>query len=110
LIIFMVTAPMMKQGMDVALPKTSTQAIPSEEERLVVTVSRDHKIYIDEFETDIDSLQEKLEHIFQTRTNKEAFLRADEVLPYGFVMQVLSRMKQAGITKLGMVTEPLEKK
>ncbi len=110
LIIFMVTAPMMKHGMDVSLPQTSAQTIPSEEERLVITVNRDGKIFIDDFETDLDSLKQKLEYIYQTQEHREAFLRADETIPYGFVARVMAEVKAAGITKLGMVTEPLSDK
>ena len=110
LIIFMVTAPMMKHGMDVSLPQTSAQTIPSGDERLVITVNRDGKIFIDDFETDLDSLRQKLEYIYQTQEHREAFLRADETIPYGFVARVMAEVKAAGITKLGMVTEPLSDK
>jgi len=110
LIIFMVTAPMMKHGMDVNLPKTEAKVMPGEDERLIVTVTSDNKVYIDDFETDLASFRNKLEHIFQTRTNKEAFLRADETIQYGFVAQVLAQIREAGVTKVGMITEPVTKK
>ena len=110
LIIFMVTAPMMKHGMDVNLPQTTAKTIANEDERLIITVTRDNKVYIDDFETDIISFRKKLEHIFQTRTKKEAFLRADEAIQYGFVAQVLAQIREAGVTKLGMITEPYTKK
>ena len=110
LIIFMVTAPMMKHGMDVNLPKTEAKSIPDTDERLIITVTRDNKVYIDDFETDILSFRKKLEHIFETRRKKEAFLRADESIQYGFVAQVLAQIREAGVTKLGMITEPYTKK
>jgi len=108
LIIFMVTAPMMRHGMDVSLPKTSADAVASEKERLVITITKERKVFIDEFETDMDSFRQKLEHIYQAQSDREAFLRADESLPYGFVAQVLSQIRQAGVLRLGMITEPIQ--
>ncbi|MBF0530876.1 MAG: protein TolR [Deltaproteobacteria bacterium] len=111
LVIFMVTAPMMTQGVDVKLPQTESTAMPSaEQERLVVTIGRDKKILLDEFQVDMASLQLKIQRVLETRTNKEVFLRADESLPYGYVVQVMAEIRAAGVTKLGMVTEPLETK
>lgn len=107
LIIFMVTAPMMTQGIDVKLPETSAPAIPSEEERLVVTVTPDNKVYIDETQVDLDSLGQKLLAIQQNQAQKKGvFLRADEKIPYGFVMRVMGAIRAAGIEQIGMVTEP----
>ncbi|MGD9506444.1 MAG: protein TolR [Syntrophobacteraceae bacterium] len=109
LIIFMVTAPMMTQGIDVNLPQTEGPAIPTEDERLVVTVAQDRKIYINENEVDEGSLGAKLAaltHNLQA-TNQGVFLRADENVPYGVVVGVMATIRQAGISQIGMVTEPL---
>jgi biopolymer transport protein TolR len=109
LIIFMVTAPMMMQGIDVKLPETSAPAIPSEEERLVVTVAGDRKIYINEYAVDLDTLGPKLAAIYRNQQGHQGvFLRADENVPYGYVVQVMATIRSNGIEKIGMVTEPLK--
>lgn len=107
LIIFMVTAPLMTQGIDVKLPETSAPAIPSEKERLMVTVTKDEKVYIDEYPVDLDALGPKIAAIYQNQKGRQGvFLRADESLPYGFVVKVMGIIREAGIDQIGMVTEP----
>ncbi len=109
LIIFMVTAPMMTQGVDVKLPESSAPAIPSDDERLVVTVTQDRKIFINDNEIELNQLESKLGAITQNRQeHKGVFLRADEKIPYGFVMEVMGNIRQAGIDQIGMVTDPLK--
>jgi biopolymer transport protein TolR len=110
LIIFMVAAPMMMQGTDVQLPRTQSKPIPSQEERLVITLNKKQEIYINEYRVTRDELQEKLKILYQNRKEGEVFLRADRSLPYGFVVQIMSDVKNAGVEKLGMVTEPPEEK
>ncbi|MDR3553553.1 MAG: protein TolR [Syntrophobacteraceae bacterium] len=107
LIIFMVTAPMMTHGVDVKLPETSAPAIPTKSERLVVSITGDHKIFINEQQVEFGEFPSKLAAINQNRADQEGvFLRADDSIPYGYVMQVMGLIRQAGITKIGMVTEP----
>ncbi|MGC9195075.1 MAG: protein TolR [Syntrophobacteraceae bacterium] len=107
LIIFMVTAPMMTHGVDVKLPQSAAPAIPTKSERLVVSVNSDRKIFINEQQVDLDEFASKLAAINQNRPNPEGvFLRADDSIPYGYVMQVMGLIRQAGISKIGMVTEP----
>jgi biopolymer transport protein TolR len=109
LIIFMVTAPMMTQGIDVNLPQASAPAIPAEEERLMVTVTQDRKIYINEYPVELDGLGPKLSSIYQNRGGRQGvFLRADETIPYGFVIQVMGAIREVGIDQIGMVTDPLK--
>lgn len=109
LIIFMVTAPMMTQGIDVKLPESSAPAIQTEEERLVVTVGQDQRIFINDSAVELDSLGSRLVAIRENRRDRQGvFLRADEKIPYGYVVQVMSVMRQAGIDQIGMVTEPLK--
>lgn len=109
LIIFMVTAPMMTQGVDVKLPESSAPAIPSEDERLVVTVTQERQVYINDNLVELKDLEGKLSAIAQNRQdNKGVFLRADEKLQYGFVMEVMGMIRQAGIEQIGMVTDPLK--
>jgi biopolymer transport protein TolR len=110
LIIFMVAAPMMMQGMDVQLPQTQAKAISSQEERLVITLNKKQEIFIDQYRVSRDELREKLKILYQNKKEGEVFLRADRSLPYGFVVQVMGDIKSAGIEKLGMVTESGEEK
>ena len=109
LIIFMVTAPMMTQGVDVKLPETSAPAIPTDSERLVVTVTQDQKVYINENAVELGELRSKLTAITQNRQDyKGVFLRADEKIPYGYVMEVMGMIREAGIDQIGMVTDPVK--
>jgi len=106
LIIFMVTAPMMQQGIDVDLPETTTQALRVHDEPLILSVDSKGKYFLGRREIAPAELAEKLEAIFDGRDSKEIFLRADQNVAYRFVVQALAAAKQAGATKLGMVTEP----
>jgi biopolymer transport protein TolR len=108
LIIFMVTAPMMMQGVDVNLPKTTTQPIRTEEERLIVTITAKQAIYLNEYQITLDSLARKLEAIYQKQPDRALFLRADRSVPYGFVVEVMAVVRRSGIVRIGMVTEPLQ--
>lgn len=106
LIIFMVTAPMMIQGVAVALPQTSAAPMDSSDDNLVVTINRTQEIFINEYKTDLASLTAKLSAMHQNRPEQRVFLRADKVVPYGIVVKVMASVKEAGIDKLGVVTEP----
>ena len=106
LVIFMVTAPMMMQGVDVSLPETTSEALPSQKDHLVITINKDGKIFINDFEVTLDFLQDKLEKILGGRTDRDVFLRADKEIPYGTVVRVMSAVKGAGVERLGMVTAP----
>ncbi|MFH2011177.1 MAG: protein TolR [Pseudomonadota bacterium] len=108
LIIFMVTAPMMQQGIDVNLPKVAAKDIPAKEEKHILTITKNGRIYINEHPVELSNLKENLERIYANRSNKEIFLKADETVPYGFVVKAMSEIKEAGIEKLGMITKPLE--
>ena len=108
LIIFMVTAPMMTQGVDVNLPQTTTGNIKTEEDPLIVTVNKKGEIFLENLKVPLEGLENKVKSIFKNRREKEILLRADREVPYGFVIKVMAGVKRAGINKLGMVTEPLE--
>jgi biopolymer transport protein TolR len=110
LIIFMVTAPMMMQGMDVALPQTTSAPLSAEKEHLTVTVNQDQRVYINDYEVSVDALEEKMKKIMEGRPDQKVYLRADKTVPYGLVASVISEVKNAGIEKLGIVTEPMEEK
>lgn len=110
LIIFMVTAPMMMQGVDVALPETTSEPLSAEKEHLVISIDPKGQIYINEFQVPLDVLSSKLSKILEGKPDKEAYLRADKNIPYGTVVRVMAEIKAGGIDKLGMVTVPLDNK
>ena len=107
LIIFMVTAPMMMQGVDVSLPKTTSEPLSSKEDHIVITIDSNNQVYINDYQVTLDFLKEKLIKIFEGRIDREIYLRADKSIPYGVVVRVMSEIKEAGIDKVGMVTEPI---
>ena len=108
LIIFMVTAPMMMQGVNVSLPKTTSKALPAEKEHLIISIDRSQQIYINDYKVALEALQAKLKKIYEGRPDEKVYLRADKGVPYGVVVRVMSEVKNAGVEKLGMVTEPLK--
>ncbi|MBW2603737.1 MAG: protein TolR [Deltaproteobacteria bacterium] len=110
LVIFMVTAPMMMQGVDVALPKTTSQPLAAKKENLVISINNQNQIFINSHQVVIDFLQEKLKKILEGRDKREVYLRADREISYGFVVRVMAEIKAAGVDKLGMVTEPIREK
>ena len=106
LIIFMVTAPMMIQGLNVDLPEATAKALDSEKEHLVITINKDQQVYINDFEVTVEFLREKLIKVLQGRTDRDVYLKADKSIPYGIVVQVMAEIKGAGVEQLGMITEP----
>ena len=106
LIIFMVTAPMMIQGLNVDLPEASAKPLESEKEHLVITINKEQQIFINDFEVTVESLGNKLTKILQGRTDRDVYLKADKGIPYGTVVQVMAEIKGAGVEQLGMITEP----
>jgi biopolymer transport protein TolR len=107
LIIFMVTAPMMSQGVSVSLPEATSKPLPSETDHLIITINKDNQIFINDYQVTLDFLQEKLSKIIESRQNQDVYLRADKNISYGMVVRVMSEIKEAGVEKLGMVTEPI---
>lgn len=110
LILFMVTAPMMQQGIDVDLPQTTSRPIEDQEERIIITINSKREVFINQEKVDPLLLRRRLERSTAAKLNKEVLLRADRSVPYGFVVQTMAEIKNAGIEKLGMVTEPLEER
>lgn len=107
LVIFMVTAPIIQQGVQVNLPQAKAGAIPGREEQLVVTINRNGRIYLNDNAMTLSELGQKLRAIHQLQQGKEVYLRADQDVRYGVVIKAIAEIKQAGIEKLGMVTRPL---
>lgn len=107
LIIFMVAAPMMTEGVDVNLPKTTAKSIKTQDEPLILTVNKKGEIFLENQAVPLQGLETKIQKIFQNRREKEILVRADKDVTYGVVIDVIARVKKAGIDKLGMVTEPI---
>ena len=105
LVIFMVTAPMLYRGMDIKLP-TSTSNTITPEERIVLTIERDQKLYLDKDPVSTGQMEFKLRSAKQRNADVAVYLRADRDVPYGTVVQVMDGVKRSGIEKLGMVTDP----
>lgn len=103
LVIFMVTAPLMQQGIDVNLPKAKGKELPPEE-RVIVTVKSNGDIFLNDMPVSLSELKNKLSSL--SRRNPEVFLRADRSVSYGFVAELMAEIKDAGIERLGLVTEP----
>ncbi len=131
LIIFMVAAPMIQTGVDVDLPQAKAQTMPDDEGKLVMTVTRDQKIFLGktavadcplkqprtkeeaaQYEIDtsncVDGIVVKLQTNEKVKAEHELYLHADQALPYGFVVKVMAAAKAGGADKLGMVTDPLQ--
>jgi biopolymer transport protein TolR len=109
LVIFMVTAPMMQQGVQVNLPKANTKAMTPQDEAVVVSVDKGGKVFINKDEIPASDLRSRLTAMFASREKKEVFLKADAGVPYGEVVRAMADIKGAGIERLGMVTEPSAK-
>jgi biopolymer transport protein TolR len=103
LVIFMVTAPLLRQGIDVNLPKAKGRDLPPEE-RITLVIKKGGSIYMNENPVSITQMGRKLKAI--SKLNPNVYLRADKDVPYGYVVEVMGEIKEAGIEKLGMITEP----
>jgi biopolymer transport protein TolR len=111
LIIFMVTAPLITQGVEVDLPKTKAQTLDGDETKTVLSLSKDKKIYLgtnEESPIALEELETKLKTNAKLQADKEIFLHADRNLSYGYVIDIMAIIKRAGIERLGMVTDPVE--
>ena len=106
LLIFMLTAPMMYRGIEVNLPKTASKPTAIEE-RLVLTITKDRLLYLNERPLPLATLEARLRELIRDRTDKTIFVKADKDLAYGYVVETMDRMRRAGIERVGMVTEPL---
>jgi len=106
LVIFMVTAPILHQGVNVNLPRVQAGALTGEEVQLVVTVNAQGKVYLNDAPMSPPELLAKLQAILREQPDRNVYLRADAAVPYGEVMRVIASIRQAGVQRLGMVTEP----
>ncbi len=105
LIIFMVTAPMMTQGLEVELPQTrAVSVLPKDNESIVLTVKADGALFLDKYQVELGDLEGQIRQLV-TNQKKQLFLRADQAVPYGTVVKVMGVVKTAGVDKLGVVAE-----
>lgn len=107
LVIFMVTAPILQQGVELELPQETIAPVEGEGEQLVVSIVQSGEVFIGKDNAvEIDSIGERLTSILSTKEDKRVFIRADRRVPYGQVMAVMGRIRRAGIYKVGLITEP----
>jgi len=115
LVIFMVTTPILYQGVDVSLPKTDSQAMPSldRERKVVITLNSEGEIFIEKEQFSLSELRIEIRTLMSEKgkevREEDVFLRADTNVPYGTVVEVMSEIRNAGVTKLGLITEPVPK-
>lgn len=109
LLIFMLTAPMMYRGIDVNLPRAAAKPT-AVEERMVLTITKEQGLYLNERRVTTAGLDEALRDAFRSRTDKTLYLKADAGLAYGAVIEAMDRVRRAGIERLGMVTEPVRER
>ena len=106
LIIFMVTAPMMDSGLDVDLPQAKqVDNLPTDAEHLVLTVREDGALFLDTYQVQLDELETHLSMLVKDK-GRALFLQADKAVPYGIVVDVMGRIKAAGIERLGVIAMP----
>jgi biopolymer transport protein TolR len=106
LVIFMVTAPILQQGVAIDLPKVDAAPLAGEEEQLVVNVDRTGRVFLNDTPMALDALTTKLAAIRAARPDRQVFVRADQSVPYGQVMRTMAAVRESGLTKIGLVTEP----
>jgi biopolymer transport protein TolR len=106
LVIFMVTAPIIQQGVQVNLPQAKAGAVAGDEEPLIVSITQNGRVYLNDNPMTLSELGKKLRAVRRLQKDKEVYLRADQDVRYGVVMKAIEEIKEAGIVKLGMVTRP----
>ena len=106
LVIFMVTAPILQQGVAIDLPKVAAAPLAGEEEQLVVNVNKTGQVFLNDTPMALDALTAKLAAIRAARPDRQVFVRADQSVAYGQVMKTMAAVRESGLTKVGLVTEP----
>ncbi len=106
LIIFMVTAPLIQQGVKVNLPEARAAPVEAADKKLVLSIDMQKRVYIGEAEVALDELEKKLAANAKAQSDKEVYLHADRDVPYGVVVDVMAAAQRAGITNVGMITDP----
>lgn len=109
LIIFMVTAPMMNQGLDVELPETKASGVETTEEPMTLVIKKGQKLFLGESQIQMEGLGKKLAAIMETRKNKQIYIQADRQVDYGYVAEAMGEIRAAGIYSIGLITLPKAK-
>ncbi len=107
LIIFMVTAPLIQQGVKVNLPQTRAAPVEASDQKLVLSIDANRHIYLGDAEIRLEELEEKLKTNAKAQTDKELYLHADRAVEYGVVVEAMAAAQRAGISNVGMITDPL---
>lgn len=108
LVIFMITAPMMNTGVDIALPQTTAQAIEDPEGKLVLSIDKGRRLFLGKAQVTWADLPDKLSTNQRVQAEKELYIEADQSLPYGVVVTAMAVAKNAGVVKVMMLTDPSE--
>ncbi len=106
LIIFMIAAPMMQQGLPINLPKVTARPLPSKDDIQIVTVTKNEEIMVNSKRLDLKDLKAGIQLLFANKSDKEIFLKADSAVPYGFIVSCMGIIKEAGVEKVNIVTKP----
>ncbi len=110
LIIFMITAPMMQQGLPIDLPKVTAKPLPSKEDVQIMNITKDKQIVLNTKKLDLGDLKAGIELLFANKQEKEIFLKADAAVPYGFIVTCMGIIREAGVEKVNIVTKPLDER
>jgi len=109
LIIFMITAPLLEQGIKINLPSAKGGSLEKDEEPVIIALKDNMTVFLNSQEVPAASLDTRIGLMFKNRKSKNIFIKADEKLPYGFVAKIISKVKEGGVEKIGLVTMPPEK-
>lgn len=109
LIMFMVTTPLMQQGIDVQLPKTASSGVDLNDEPFILVISAQRKVTVAKEVLNTKDIKEKLKSIFAHRKNKQIYIQADKSVDYGFVAEMMAEIRAAGIYQIGLITLPKDK-
>ncbi len=109
LIMFMVTTPLMQQGIEVNVPKTASSGVEMTEEPFLLVIHKDRRMEAAKNKIQMDELKPKMQAIFKTRKNKQIYIQADKQVDYGVVAEAMAEIRAAGITNIGLITLPKEK-
>lgn len=109
LIMFMVTTPLMQQGIEVDLPKTAASGVEASDEPFVIVIDADQKMTVAKQRIAMHDLRSKLKAIFETRKNKQVYIQADRKVDYGYVAEAMAEVRAAGIFNIGLITVPKDK-
>lgn len=106
LIMFMVTTPLMQQGIEVDVPKTSSTGVEMKDEPFLIVIHKDRRIEAGKAHLSLSTMSDKLKAIFKNRKNKQVFIQADRKVDYGIVAEAMAEIRAAGITNIGLITLP----